>query len=170
MARYKMKENDFETPPENVYSLDLTGIDMKEGKRGPFLRWRWVISDIPEQAKYAGVFVTSITPPTPTVNNRFGQFLKTIYKDVQVGFEGDSEELIDSKLRVKGFVEHNKQVQDGEEVIYCNVSKLLENSAQMGVGIGRQEIGSGGGKKSDAPAQPAKTAQPAPAGTGEIPW
>jgi hypothetical protein len=161
MSRYKMKETDFETPPENVYAIDLVGIDEKEGKRGVYFRWRWVIADIPEQQKFAGAWVTSITPSTPTMNNRFGGFLKVLLKDVQIGTEGDTGELINGKVRVKGFVEHNKTTDKGEEVTYLNVTRLLDNTAQWGVGIGRQDL-----KDDDSPR--GGSAKPAAAGVGQV--
>jgi hypothetical protein len=174
MAKYKVKEKDFETPPENVYAMDLVGIDSMEGRKGPFLRWRFVIADISEQDKYAGVFVTAITPMMPTMNNRFGKFLQVLYPATQIGAEGDTEKIIDSKFRVKGFVEHNKTIDKGEEIIYCNCSKFLEGSAQAGVGCGRQDLDADGKMKrpqEQQQAQPAGKQPPAAAPTVDaIPW
>lgn len=176
MSRYKVKEKDFETPPENIYWMDLVGIDEMEGRKGPFLRWRWIVSEVPGQEQFAGVYVTSITPMTATTNNRFGHFLKVLLGNAGIGSEGDTDSLVDGKYRVKGFVEHNKRIEDGEDVIYCNVSKLLEGSGQAGAGIGRQDMqkkgkdeGKGGSQSKPASSAGAgASAQPQP--TGDIPW
>ena len=180
MPRYKMKDSDYETPPENVYFFDLVGIDTKDGSKGPFLRWRWVIADIPEQDKFSGTYATSLTPITPTVNNRFGKFLDCITGNAEVGQEGDTDALVDAKIRIKGFLEHNKGTNNaGEDVVYCNVKKLLEGTAQKGVGVGRQDLDESGKTKQPAKDETAKTAEPkaetakvgqAQQPPGNIPW
>jgi hypothetical protein len=136
MSKYKVEENNFVVPPEDSYWLDLAWIQEIEGDRGPYLKWWWTIADVEGQHEYAVAKPSSQTSLTPTLNNRFGAFLNVLLGGIAVDDTGSTDDLIKAKFRVKGFVEHNKKIYDGEERTFLNVTKLIEGTSSKGGGIG----------------------------------
>lgn len=142
MGEFKVENSTYKTPPEDSYFLDLVWIEGPiDGENGQYYRWHWRIADIDSQKEFANVPVTSQTTLTPTLNNRFGNFLKSLLGTVEVDYQGTTEELSMGSYRAKGFVEHNKKIYDGEEVTFCNVKKLIEGSVKKGAGVGYQGAG-----------------------------
>ena len=142
MSNFKVEKSSFKTPPEDSYMLDLVWIEKVDGSKGEYYRWHWIISNIESQKEWIVCRATSQTSLTPTMNNRFGDFLSKMLGDVDEGFEGSTEDLVNAKYRVKGFVVHNKKKYEGnkDETIFCNVTKLIEGSSQKGEGIGYEGV------------------------------
>lgn len=138
MGNFKVENKSFKTPPEDSYFLDLIWIEEVQGDKGPYYRWHWLMADIESQKEWQGCRATSQTSLSPTLNNRFGAFLKAIQGGLEVDQIGSTEELCMSKLRIKAFIEHNKKTYEGEEVTFCNVTKLIEGSSKKGEGVGHE--------------------------------
>jgi hypothetical protein len=141
MGEFNVKKSDFKTPPEDSYFLDLIWIEQVEGPNGPYYRWHWGFADVPAQKEWAqaGCRASSITPIVPTLQNRFGSFIKTLKGNLEEGMKGSTEELAMDRYRVKAFIEHNKKdAGTSEERVYCSVKKLIEGSAKKGEGIGHK--------------------------------
>jgi len=140
MGSFTKEESKFKTPPEDTYWLDLIWIQEVEGKNGPYYRWYWAVADVKGQEEWKGCRATSQTTLTPTVNNRFGTFLDVLVgEEVDVGFEGSTEDIAMAGYRVKGFLEHKHS--KGYDNPFCNITKLIEDSAHKGEGVGIEGAG-----------------------------
>jgi len=136
MSNFKVEKSDFVVPPEDSYFLDLVWIEQLEGKNGPYYRWHWKMSDIPEQKELVRARATSQTSLVPTLNNRFGMFLDILSGGLEEGQAGSTEGIVAKKYRVKAFIEHNKV---GENT-FCNVTKLITGTSKAGEGIGYKGV------------------------------
>jgi len=132
MGNYKVSEPEYKTPPQDSYFLDLIWISQVDGSKGPYYRWWWGIADIETQKEWVGCVASSQTSLNPTLNNRFGEFLKVILGGIEVDSIGSTEDLVKNKYRVKGFLKHNKPA----DKVYCNVDTLIEGTAKKGEGCG----------------------------------
>lgn len=136
---FKVKDSDYVLPPADSYFLDLIFIERVPSTNPQWsdtYRWHWRIANVPGQTELfeKGCRASSMTPVTPTLNNKFGAFLKALYGDLNKDQEGKISDLILAKYRVKGFLTHKPQ--KGTTNIFANIDTLIENTAKKGIGIG----------------------------------
>jgi len=140
MGEFKVEKSVYKIPAEDSYFLDLIWIEPVDFGNGPAYKWHWKLSDIEAQKEWKDVpvMITSITSRTPTLENRFGKFFKALTGNLAEGETGSTEELAMASFRVKGFIEHKEVKVEGkaEPQTFCNVTKLIENTAKKGEGEG----------------------------------
>ena len=149
MGKYKVEKSsgnsgiipDGMKVPEDTYFFDLIWIEEMQGKNGASFRWTFKFSDIDSQKKVlidgeevdiSKFQVSALTPTIPTLNNKFGGFLKVLYGEINLGDDGDTLDLIKARFRVKGFLVHKES---GDKVFH-NLDKMIDGTMEKGVGIG----------------------------------
>jgi len=130
--------------PEETYFFDLIWIEEVNfpGSTGPSYRWTFKFSEIEgqtavvidgQEVDISKFQASALTPVIPTLNNKLGKFIKSLFGSAELGQEGDTMEIVRAKYRVKGFLERKVGKQDK---IYHNVTKLVEGTAKKGEGVG----------------------------------
>lgn len=135
-----VSESEFNTPPMDAYYFDLVFIEKRESTRSDwddYFTWHWRFANVAGQEKWwkQGSRASSTTPLNPTLQNRFGQFLRVLLGGLNKGQEITMNDIIYGKFRVKAFLKHKENKKQPDQP-FCNIEDLVPDSVQKGVGCG----------------------------------